>query len=454
MTRPLCSIAICASLAVAVIMLARSSAFSVSGQPRQLGAESQIAGLQQSNSAQFLAAYDASSSASATSVSGMQFMGAFLAVGLGAMAVRTLVGAKAKRGSPKTAFVPLTSTVEPVFGGYFRDQLVACRAQLNEAGAPSVEEFDKQIDELKNHAVAGAAAALVVSTSAPAGAYPIFAQQNYKNPVEYTGKVVCANCHLRTKSISVKMPHEVLPDTIFKINVHVQAKYDIKRQLDASGNLVEMNVGALVELPEGFKLAPRDRLPKSLKKEMKGLAWAQYSKEKPNIVVAGPVPGNTYSNLILPVLAGDPAKDKEVKWGKLETVTGGNRGRGQVYPAGNMSNNNQFQSPATGTITAIEGDKTKRTVTVVKDSDGSTVTSEILAGATMIVDVGEKVVKDQALTTNPNVGGFGQEDHDIVLQDPNRVFGGLALGFSFFISQLSFVLKKKQFEKVQLAEGF
>jgi len=40
------------------------------------------------------------------------------------------------------------------------------------------------------------------------------------------------------------------------------------------------------------------------------------------------------------------------------------------------------------------------------------------------------------------------------MQDPNRVYAWLAVGFSIFIAQLSFVLKKKQFEKVQLAEGF
>merc|ERR1712216_1090085 len=419
------------------------------GTQRGVSADAQVTALGSRN---FLAANSAPMSAG---TEGSAWVSAIAAVGLGAVALSGLVARTASVRSTKTTFVPISSSVGPVSGGYFRDQLVACRAQSTEEGAPSIEELDKQMEELKNQAVTSAAtAALVMSTMADsAGAYPIFAQQNYKNPVEYNGKVVCSNCHLQKKSISVKMPHEVLPDTIFKVNVHVQAKYDIKRQPAASGNLVEMNVGAVVALPEGFKLAPRDRLPKSLKKEMKGLAWAQYSKELPNIVVAGPVPGNTYSNLILPVLAGDPSKDKEVHFGKLESVTGGNRGRGQVYPAGNVSNNNEFQAPAAGTITAIDGDKTKRTVSIVK-ADGSTVTQEILAGAAMIVDVGQTVTKGQPLTTNPNVGGFGQEDHDIILQDPNRVYASMALIFSFFISQLSFVLKKKQFEKVQLAEGF
>ena len=41
-----------------------------------------------------------------------------------------------------------------------------------------------------------------------------------------------------------------------------------------------MNVGGVIIMPEGFKLAPRDRLPKELKKEMKGLSWSVWSKER------------------------------------------------------------------------------------------------------------------------------------------------------------------------------
>ena len=44
-----------------------------------------------------------------------------------------------------------------------------------------------------------------------------------------------------------------------------------------------------------------------------------------------------------------------IMFGKGIFYVGGNRGRGQVYPEGNQSNNNQFTAPATGTVTAIDG---------------------------------------------------------------------------------------------------
>jgi NADPH:quinone reductase-like Zn-dependent oxidoreductase len=37
-----------------------------------------------------------------------------------------------------------------------------------------------------------------------------------------------------------------------------------------------------------------------------------------------------------------------------------------------------------------------------------------------LVSEGESIKLDQPLTSNPNVGGFGQGDAEIVLQDPLR----------------------------------
>ncbi|CAE7205416.1 petA, partial [Symbiodinium pilosum] len=199
---------------------------------------------------------------------------------------------------------------------YFRDQLVACRAQLDGVNAPTLEETDQHVQDVQNfakQALAGAAAAMVFTSSMESAvAYPIFAQQNYANPREYTGKIVCANCHLASKPIEVRIPQAVLPDTIFKTEVEIPAKYAKRRQPIADGSKGPMNIGAIAVMPEGWKLAPKDRLPKPLKKEMKGLAWSAYSKEYPNIVVAGPVPGESYEKMVLPVLAPDPNTNDKV----------------------------------------------------------------------------------------------------------------------------------------------
>ena len=43
-----------------------------------------------------------------------------------------------------------------------------------------------------------------------------------------------------------------------------------------------LNVGAVLILPEGFKLAPKDRISDEIKAKTKGVFIQPYSKEKPN----------------------------------------------------------------------------------------------------------------------------------------------------------------------------
>jgi apocytochrome f len=260
---------------------------------------------------------------------------------------------------------------------------------------------------------------------------------------------VCANCHLASKLTEARIPQSVLPDTIFKAQIDIPAKYGKRMQPIADGSKAKMNVGAIAVMPEGWRLAPKDRLPKVLKKEMKGLSWSPYSKEYPNIVVAGPVPGENFEQMVLPVLTPDPNTNDKIFFGKGFLYFGANRGRGQVYPEGNQSNNNQFFAEATGKVTAIDGLKVS-----IATKEGDVKTQELLPGADIVLVVGEEVTKGDPITTNPNVGGFGQIETETILQDMNRIYAYCGIAFSLFICQLTLVLKKKQFEKVQLAEGF
>jgi apocytochrome f len=50
------------------------------------------------------------------------------------------------------------------------------------------------------------------------------------------------------------------------------------------------------------------------------------------------------------------------------------------------------------------------------------------------------------------VGGFGQSETEIILQNPNRIKGMIIFFVSVTLTQILLVIKKKQFEKVQAAE--
>ena len=106
-----------------------------------------------------------------------------------------------------------------------------------------------------------------------------------------------------------------------------------------------------------------------------------------------------------------------------------------------------------GTISQIHPIEKKGGFEVtIETGNGEQIVDKVPAGPDLIVKVGQTVQADQPLTNNPNVGGFGQKDTEIVLQNPVRV-QGLLVFFSFVVlTQVFLVLKKKQFEKVQLAE--
>ena len=135
---------------------------------------------------------------------------------------------------------------------------------------------------------------------------------------------------------------------------------------------------------------------------------------------------------------------------------GGNRGRGQVYPDGKKSNNNVFTSPVAGTVgtlTPTTGDAPGMTIRITPVASGvAAVDVFIPAGPSILVHSGDTVTADQPLTENPNVGGFGQEETSIVLQSEGRVTGLLVFFASVCIAQVFLVVKKKQYERVQLSE--
>jgi len=296
------------------------------------------------------------------------------------------------------------------------------------------------------------ALAVVLGAASPSWAYPFWAQQNYASPREATGKIVCANCHLAKKATRVEVPQAIFPDTVFKAVVEIP--YDTSvQQVAGDGSPTGLNVGAVVMLPEGFTLAPQDRLSDELKEETAGIFYSQYSDDQPNILLVGPIPGDQHQEIVFPVLSPDPATDSSIHFGKFQLHVGGRGGRGQVYPTGEKSNNGVFTAPAAGTVSAITPADAGATVVEITTEDGNKVSESVPAGPTVTVAVGDAVAAGAALTNDPNVGGFGQIDAEIVLQNPVRIYGLLAFFAAIALAQIMLVLKKRQVEKVQAAEG-
>ena len=213
--------------------------------------------------------------------------------------------------------------------------------------------------------------ALLISPAA-SWAYPFWAQQNYESPREATGKIVCANCHLAKKLTQAEVPQSVLPDSVFTASVKIPYE-DGLQETGADGSDVGLQVGAVVMLPDGFTLAPQDRWTDEIKEETEGVYFSQYSDDQPNILLVGPIPGDQHQEVVFPVLSPDPATDSNIHFGKYQIHVGGNRGRGQVYPTGEKSNNTVYTAPTTGTISAIDPGDNGSSIISIDTADGSNV---------------------------------------------------------------------------------
>ena len=282
-------------------------------------------------------------------------------------------------------------------------------------------------------------------------AYPVFAQQNYSNPRAANGKLACANCHLNQRAIEVEAPQAVLPNSVFEVEIKVP--YDTtKQQIGANGKPADLNVGGILILPKGFKLAAKNQISAEIKAKNKGVFISPYSTEFDNILVVGPIAGKTHQELIFPVVSPDPEKNSDIKYLTYPLYAGGNRGRGQVYPTGEKSNVNVFGATQTGQISEITISEKGDSNILIVNPNGTKTSQMIPNGLSLLVKTGDIVKVEQPLNLDPNVGGFGQEETEIVLQNPLRIVGYLAFCLCALVTQVLLILKKKQFEKVQAAE--
>lgn len=286
-------------------------------------------------------------------------------------------------------------------------------------------------------------------SQAPSIAYPIFAQQAYAEPREATGRIVCANCHLAQKSIDLEVPQSVLPDQVFEAVVSFPYNSPDK-QLTASGSLSPINVGSILILPDGFKIAPKQRFSAENKERTKGVFIQAYSKEKPNILVVGPIALSKNREIVFPVVSPDPSVDKRANFLNYPVFAAANRGRGQIYPDGKSAAASSSTLPRQGQVKEIY-QKRGETNVVLQTQEGKLATYKLKKGSSLAVRVGDTLKTGQELTREASASGsgFGQTETTLVLQKPSRVKGLLVYFLSVWLLQVALVLKKKQFEIVQ-----
>jgi len=183
-------------------------------------------------------------------------------------------------------------------------------------------------------------------------------------------------------------------------------------QLSSSALLTGMNVGVVLSYPSELSVLARANVPWD--------AWRSLDTS----VAAGPISAVEYSTIPLAFKANDSALP-----GTVTVYLGANRGRGQAYPNGEVSNLVSTRWSANGVIPG-------RTVLAKRLGIACWIWSSAWKLPVQLIGPGHSMVRTGGLRSFSqeggvcdvvmNVGGFGQTEEQLVIQSSPRVYSGLA----------------------------
>jgi apocytochrome f len=288
-----------------------------------------------------------------------------------------------------------------------------------------------------------------------AEAYPIFAQNVYRIPRENTGRLVCSNCHINQGLVELDVQETVLAGTLFEATVFVPCEQGLV-QLTGEGTYGPINLGAVIVLPEGFTIAPKEIISDEICRKTAGNYIQPYSAELPNILVVGPVQSGSGaasrygSEILFPLIS--PSLDQGTGTTTPQLLyplaVGANAGRGQLYPTGDSSNNNPSLSAVSGRVMALTADR-RGALNVLLDTAEGENSQSIPNGVSNLVNTGDLLQSGDLISVEPNVGGVGQNESEIVLTGRAKRKSLCIFCLATTLAQIALILKKEQYDGLE-----
>ena len=130
------------------------------------------------------------------------------------------------------------------------------------------------------------AAACMLTFTGSANAYPVYAQNGAKTHAKQQVVSYVLTVTLHKKPVDIEVPQAVLPDSVFEAVVKIPYDQQVKQVL-GNGKKGPLNVGAVLILPEGFQIAPPERISSELQEKVGKLYFQPYSEDKKNIIIVG-----------------------------------------------------------------------------------------------------------------------------------------------------------------------
>ncbi len=203
-------------------------------------------------------------------------------------------------------------------------------------------------------------------------------------------------------------------------------------QVRSDGTVGPLQVGKVVVFPSGFVIPLEE--------------WSQW-QPKPSAWWEGPLPAKAHS------VEASSFRVNDIVPGTYTVYLGANRGRGQLYPSGLASNIAPVRSTLDGLVSGLTFQAKRYGTNIwLYPTDGSQHLLHAPGGTVVVRSVFPRSIQrnEASLAHFRNLGGFGVAEGSLTFQTTPRLFGELRVLALLTGTQVALVLKKKQFERLNL----
>jgi apocytochrome f len=180
--------------------------------------------------------------------------------------------------------------------------------------------------------------------------------------------------------------------------------------------------------------------------QMTSAGWTSWSNTLESSVALGPLPSRTHAAQSVSIALED------ISVGTRSLYLGANRGRGQLYPDGSISNLSLRKTEVFGACQAVTY-LTKRYGSVVHIvHPGGVWLAHLLPGQAIEPIIGPHMLShsESLLARTLNLGGFGLAEVALSIQVPSNLKRFIGLMLLIQATQLLLLNKKKQYERIFL----
>jgi apocytochrome f len=223
----------------------------------------------------------------------------------------------------------------------------------------------------------------------------------------------------------------VFPGAATEAHIAVPTKRT-NAQIRSDGSCGPLQVGMVVVIGDGIRVTDPQ--------------WVTWSSQLASAVALGPVSSQAFATQTVSLTL------DELGVGTRSLYLGANRGRGQLYPDGSLSNLTLRKAEVSSICTGVSY-LVKRYGSVVHLVHGSGVKLvHLLPGQAVEPVVGPRMLSqvDTLLGRTLNLGGFGLGEVALSIQSPDNLKRFLSLMVLLQITQLLLLNKKKQYERLYL----